>query len=154
MALDVDVPTPPDLTNRGVPAELADSEAVTGEGDLRREELEAALDESAWTEGFNEWAHYTDLTETDVRVADEAGLFRELDFFYDPDAERLRYVVPAVPGDWDTRVGDDGSSAGTVANELDDLGRTVAETVALDYVDWTDPDDVNAGSSDANSEGE
>jgi hypothetical protein len=136
MAPDVDLPTPPDLTNRGIPDELDADEGVVGERDLHRAELERVLDEGAWREGFEEWAEYTDLSETDVQQAEAVGLFRALDLFWDPDAERLRYQVPEVPGDWDDRVGGEGSPASTVQQELDELGRTVAETIATDYVDW------------------
>jgi hypothetical protein len=166
MALDVDLPTPPDLTNRGLPdAPDAESVSTGGDGpesvsagedgpesvsagedgpesvapeeaDLRRAELEYALGDGAWREGFAEWAEYTDLSAADVRLAETLNLFRALDLFWDAGAERLRYRGPAIPTDWDDRVGDEGSPAALVRSELDDLGRTVAETIVADYVDW------------------
>jgi len=136
MALDVALPTPPDITNRGVP-EKFDVDVLAGSDlDLRREELEAVLRDGAWREGFEEWAQYTDLSERDAELAEELGLFRALDFFWDFETDRLRYVVPAVPEAWDDRAGSDGVPTSTLQEELDDLGRTVSEIVATDYVDW------------------
>lgn len=135
MSLDASVPTQPDVTNRGLPAPL-DPEADAG--DLRRAEIETVLADGAWREGVEEWTQYTDLSAADVELAEALGLFRSLDFYWDDEADRLRYVVPAVPEDWGERAGSDGVSATTLQSELDDLGRTVAETVAIDYVDWGD----------------
>ena len=138
MTLDVAVPTPPDITNRGVP-ETFDMDAVAGsDQNLRRDELEEVLGEGAWQEGFDEWAQYSDLSEVDVELAVELGLFRALDFFWDFETDRLRYVVPAVPETWDDRAGPDGIPAVTLQEELDDLARTVSEIIATDYVDWGD----------------
>lgn len=133
MALDASVPTQPDLTNRGLPAALdpgADS------GNLHRAELEAVLADGAWREGVAEWAQYTELNPADVELAEALGLFRSLDFYWDDVADRLRYVVPAVPEDWDDRAGSEGVSRAILQEELDGLGRTVAEIIATDYVDW------------------
>jgi hypothetical protein len=136
MALDVAVPTPPDITNRTVP-EMVNLDALPGSDlDLRRAELERILREGAWREGFEEWAQYTDLSEADVGVAVELGLFRGLDFFWDGEAERLRYVVPAVPEEWDERTGPDGVPASRLQEELDELAQTVSESIATDYVAW------------------
>jgi len=142
MTLDIDVPTPPDVTNRGVPDAIDAAEVPGSEMTLRREEIEQALRDGAWREGFEQWAGFTDLTEGDVRRADEAELFRSFDFYWDPTEERLRYVTPAVPTDWDDRV--DGGTSGTILqSELDDLGRTVAETIVEDYVDLGDGEPVD-----------
>lgn len=134
MALDVEVPTPPDITNRTTPVEF-DTEETTG-NDRRRAELEAILRDGAWRAGFEEWAEYTDLSAADVALAETLGLFRAFDFFWDPEADRLRYVTPAVPAEWDDRAGEDVSSPRLVETEFDDLGRAVAETVVAEYVDW------------------
>lgn len=136
MASDIDVPTPPDVTNRGTPAQFADETAPRRELDLRRADIEAILEEGAWRDGFDEWAQYTDLEKADVAQAEELGLFRAVDFYWDFEAGRLRYVVPAVPAEWDERAGDDRTSASALQGDLDDLARTVAETIASDYVDW------------------
>lgn len=136
MALDVAVPTPPDITNRGVPGTF-DVDAVAGsDQNLRRDELEGILRAGAWRQGFEEWAQYSDLSATAVELAVELGLFRALDFFWDFEARRLRYVVPAVPETWDDRAGPEGIPASTLQEELDDLARTVSEIIATDYVDW------------------
>jgi hypothetical protein len=72
--MDIETPTPPDLTNRGVPARI-DAAVSTTEVDLRRPDLEAVLGEGAWQEGVDEWAQYTDLDEADVALAEEMGWF-------------------------------------------------------------------------------
>lgn len=53
MAVDVDIPYPPDLTNRGTPSSL-DTESLDSPSDLRREELEGLLRDGAWRESFAE----------------------------------------------------------------------------------------------------
>lgn len=133
--MDYEVPTPPDLTNRPVPT-VIDPDAVESAVDLRRDELEAILREGAWQEAFDEWAEYTDLTEADLRRAADLDLFQAFDFFWDGEAERLRYETPAIPADWGGVVGESLTPAGVVGTELDDLGRIVAETIASRYVDW------------------
>lgn len=135
MTSDIELPTPPDLTNRGTPVDLDLDETDPLETDLRREELEEILLDGAWREGFEEWAQYTTVSDSDVRLAADLGLFHAFDFFWDFDMGRLRYVTPAVPVDWDDRP-DSGVSASTLQTELDDLGRAVAETIAAEYVDW------------------
>lgn len=137
----MDVPTPPDLTNRAVPDQFDADEPISDQA-LRREELEAILGRGAWQEGFDEWARYTDLTEADVELAERLGLFRALDFYWDGDAAKLRYVVPEVPESWGEQAGEEHADRVTLQEELDDLGRTVADTIALDYVDWGDGEDL------------
>jgi hypothetical protein len=141
MALDVDVPEPPDLTNRGTPSDYPHSDELGGSEDFRREELEAMLRDGAWREGFEEWGEYTDLDDEEVRAVADLGLFRDLDFYWDPVDETLRYDAPSVPGDWRERVSESLSStsqASRVETELDDLGRTVLEELQDTYLDWSD----------------
>ncbi|WP_340101442.1 hypothetical protein [Salinibaculum salinum] len=135
MVIDVDVPTPPDITNRGIP-DTVDSDAVTSEISLRREELEKILRQNAWQEGFEEWWQYTDLSEADIQWAEELSLFHAFDFFWDSEAGRLRYVTPAVPDEWGDDAEEAVSPASVVQSELGELGDTVAETIATNYVDW------------------
>ncbi|MEF8871805.1 MAG: hypothetical protein V5A41_09270 [Haloarculaceae archaeon] len=135
MVIDVDVPTPPDITNRGIP-DTVDSDAVTSEISLRREELEQILRQNAWQEGFEEWWQYTDLSEADIQRAEELSLFHAFDFFWDSEAGRLRYVTPAVPDEWADDAEEAVSPASVVQSELGELGDTVAETIATNYVDW------------------
>ena len=137
MVIDVDVPTPPDITNRGIP-DAIDADNVTSESDLRREELEQILRNNAWQEGFEEWWQYTDLSEEDIQRAVELDLFHAFDFFWDNETRRLRYVTPAVPGEWDDDDTETVSTASVVQSELDDLGHIVAETMTTNYVDWGD----------------
>lgn len=131
----MDVPPRPDLSNLGVPDRF-DADEPISEQELRRDELAAILARGAWQEGFDEWAQYTDLTQRDVDLAERLNLFESLDFYWDGNANRLRYVVPEVPESWDDRADEDHVTRRTLQEELDDLGRTVAETIALDYVDW------------------
>jgi hypothetical protein len=137
MATDIEVPTPPDITNRGIPDSI-DSAMVTSEIDLRREELEQILRQNAWQEGFEEWWHYSDLSEADIERVRELQLFRAFDFFWDSEAGRLRYVSPAIPDEWDGHTEGTLSPASTVQSELADLGDIVSETITSDYLDWGD----------------
>ncbi|KAB1185374.1 MULTISPECIES: hypothetical protein [Haloferax] len=136
MALDVESPNHPDLTNQGTPSELAASEVIGSESDLRREELERFLGDGAWNEAFEEWAEYTDLSQTEYEAILERGLVEQIDFFWDPVETRLRFVIPPVPDEWPD--GRDISSK--VRTELTDLGQAVIEMLEDGYVDWEDKD--------------
>jgi hypothetical protein len=149
MALDVDLPTPPDLTNRGAPAAFDAFDVAGSASDFRRDGVEAALRDGAWREAFDEWAAYTDLSAAEVRVVDELGLFRAFDFYWDPEDEQLRYEAPTLPADWRERVSaadaatldaeaaaDDPPSR--VNAELDEFGHTVLETLDELYTEWSD----------------
>jgi hypothetical protein len=140
MALDSEVPDPPDLSNRGRPREFDWQDETLGSEDFYREDIEDLLQDGAWTEGFNEWAEYTSLDEEHVRIVGDLGLFRAFDFYWDPVDDRLRFDAPTLPDDW--RSGDetaslDSGTASTVENELDDLGRAVQE-VLEDYLERDD----------------
>jgi len=138
MTLDVEVPTPPDLTNRGVPAgfegdvdELADPEV------FHREELEQVLRDGAWQEAFREWAEYTDLGEPEFRTLRDHGCFVALDLYWDPSTERVRFDVPSIPADID-----DEATRSLLRTELADLGDVVVELIEDAYWEgephWTD----------------
>lgn len=132
MALDVDVPEPPDLTMRGTPSDYRATEETAQPRDFRREETETMLKDGAWREGFEEWAEYTDLDADAIRAIDELGLFKAFDFYWDPDKESLEYDSPDVPDDWEERAPESltsTSETSRVENELDDLGRTVLEEI-------------------------
>lgn len=132
MALNVETPEPPDLSNRGMPREFEWQEETLGSEDFYREDLEDLLQESAWTEGFNEWAEYTDLDEEQVRVVNDLALFQAFDFYWDPIDDRLRFDAPTVPDDWrkrNTTKSLDSSTVSLIDNELEDLGRAVHETL-------------------------
>lgn len=133
MTLDVSIPEPPDLSNRGRPSSFDWDESETlGSEEFSREDLETLLQEGAWREGFEEWAGYTDLDEEEVRVADDLDLFQAFDFYRDPTDDHLRYDVPTVPEDWREREVTeslDSSSVSAINSELQDLGRAVHETL-------------------------
>jgi hypothetical protein len=132
MGLDVAVPEPPDLSNRGMPRGFELLDETPGSADFHREELEDLLQEGAWREGFNEWAEYTDLDETQVRVVSDLGLFQAFDFYWDPTDDRLRFDAPSVPDDWRKRTATaslDSSTVSMIDTELQDLGRAVQETL-------------------------
>lgn len=97
MALDVEVPNPPDLTNRGVPDDFDATDELGGPNEFHRAELEDVLRDGAWQEAFHEWAAYTDLTDEEYRVLYDRGLLEELDFYWDPAEGRLRFEVPPLP---------------------------------------------------------
>ncbi len=139
MALDVPVPDRPDLSNRGVPSEFEEIREVGPEADLRREELESVLREGAWQEAFDEWASYTDLSESEFDTAREYGLFRQFDFFWDSRERRLRFDPPRIPDDIDdsTRPGSMTQETRTTINTaLEEFGRTVLEVLVSAYLDW------------------
>lgn len=83
MALDVEVPEPPDLSNRGMPRGFELQDETLGSEDFYREDLEDLLQEGAWKEGFNEWTEYTNLDEEQARIVSDLGLFQAFDFYWD-----------------------------------------------------------------------
>ena len=134
MALDVEPPPPPDLTNRPPPSQLDPAGTIDDIGDLRREELEELLADGAWTDAFLEWADYTDLTESAYRSVREAGLFEGLDFYWDPTEGQIRFEVPSV-----AKLVPREELGGLAAAELADLSELVVETLEREYVDWGEP---------------
>jgi hypothetical protein len=140
MALDVAVPDPPDLSNRGKPRDFEVQEETLGSEEFYREDIEDLLQEGAWSEGFNEWTEYTDLDEAQVRIVDDFGLFQTFDFYWDPTDDRLRFDAPTLPDDWRERDATESLDSGTVSMidaALQDLGRAVYETLA-DYLERND----------------
>lgn len=130
MTLDVEVPEPPDLSNRGVPRDFEWQDETLGSEDFYREDLEDLLQEGAWKEGFNEWAEYTDLDEEHVRIVRDLGLFQAFDFYWDPTEDRLRFDAPTIPDDWRERDATESLDSSTVSRinvALRDLGRAVYE---------------------------
>ena len=141
MALDVPVPDPPDLSNRGVPSEFREVEAVGTEVDYRREELEEILRDGAWQEAFDEWAAYTDLSESEFEAVRNLGLFHRFDFFWDSSEERLRFDAPRVPDDVDADTLPDSLSSETrttINAALEELGQTTIGLIADAYLDWSE----------------
>ena len=140
MVLDIAVPEPPDLSNRGTPRDFEWQEETLGAEDFYREDIEDLLQQGAWTEGFNEWSEYTNLDEEQVRIVRDLGLFQAFDFYWDPTEDRLRFDAPTIPDDWRERDATgslDSSTVSTIDGELDDLGRTVQE-VLEDYLERND----------------
>jgi hypothetical protein len=132
MALNIEVPDPPDLSNRGTPSGFEWEEETLGSEDFYREDIEDLLQEGAWKEGFNEWTEYTSLDEEQVRLVGDLGLFQAFDFYWDPTEDRLRFDAPTVPDDWRERDGTgslDSSAISLIDNALDDLGRAVQEVL-------------------------
>ena len=132
MALDVVVPEPPDLSNRGKPRDFELQDETLGSKDFYRKDLEDLLQEGAWTEVFNEWTEYTDLDEEQVRIVSDFGLFQAFDFYWDPTDDRLRFDAPTIPDDWrerDVTESLDSSTVSMIDAALQDLGRAVHETL-------------------------
>jgi len=133
MSLDV---TPPD------PPRIFDETREEYEYDeARRADVQAFFEnENAWGEGFEEWAEETRLSAAEYAAVRELGLIRTFDFHWDADAERVAYDAPAIPDDWADRdyppVLDSWATVSKVNEELDDLGRTVADLLTDYYVDW------------------
>ena len=143
MAHDIEVPEPPDLSNRGMPREFEWQEETLGSEEFYREDIEDLLQEGAWKEGFNEWAEYTNLDEEQVRLVDDLGLFQALDFYWDPTEDRLRFDAPTVSDgsrERETTQSLDASTVSTIDGELEDLGRAVQETLE----DYLERDDVSS----------
>ncbi len=137
MALDIEVPEPPDLSNRGMPREFEWQEETLGLEDFYREDLEDLLQEGAWKEGFDEWTEYTNLEQEHVRIVGDLGLFQAFDFYWDPTEDYLRFDAPVIPDDWrerDETESLDSSTVSMINSELDDLGRAVQE-VLEDYLE-------------------
>jgi len=140
MALDVEVPEPPDLSNRGMPRGFELQDETLGSEDFYREDLEDLLQEGAWKEGFNEWTEYTNLDEEQARIVSDLGLFQAFDFYWDPTEDRLRIASPTIPDGWrerDATESLDSSTVSLIDGELDDLGRAV-QRVLEDYLERND----------------
>ncbi|MBX0294640.1 hypothetical protein [Haloarcula nitratireducens] len=140
MALDIEDPEPPDLSNRGTPRDFEWQEETLGSEDFYREDIEDLLQEGAWKEGFDEWAEYTNLDEEHVRIVSDLGLFRAFDFYWDPTEDRLRFDTPVIPDDWRERNATESLDSSTVSmidGELADLGQAVRE-VLEDYLERDD----------------
>lgn len=136
MALAVDTPSPPDLTNRSLPVAVDPDDVVDATDDLRREELEAALRDGAWDDAFGEWAEYTDLSETEYAAVHDAGLVRGLDFYWHPTEASIEFALPAIP---ETVAGDE-ELASSAKAELADLGEIVVAVLEDGYIAWDEPD--------------
>ena len=134
MALDMETPDPPDVTNRQVPRSLEEIDVRLE--DLRRGEIETALREGAWREGFEEWAEYADVDDDSVAMTVDEELYQAFDFYYDPEGDQVRAVPPSLPQDWAEAV--DASTAAELRTALDDLGETVADLLTQEYLDWAE----------------
>ena len=138
MALDVEVPPPPEL-NQVDPNEYEDAEVI-GDTDYKRDEIEALLRDGAWTEAFTEWATETDMDERTFDVVTDLDMLRQFDFFWDSFAERVGYHAPGIPEDWKERdYHPDLDSWGTVSAinaGLTEFGQRVCEILKDDYIDW------------------
>lgn len=137
MALDVEVPDPPDLTDGFVDEYEADA--------YRRADLQRYFEEeNAWGEAFEEWAAVTDLTEAEYDMVDDLDLIVEFDFFWNPDAEHIEYEAPSVRSRPDARERDPAldsqAIAATIDDALDELGRIVADVLTEYYVEWESED--------------
>lgn len=125
MALDVQRPDPPELTD----AESRNSGlADDPDEDYRREDIESALADGAWAEGFEQWAAETDLTESEFDLLVRHGLLDQFDFYVGPDSDGVDYHVPTLSDDAHEALGTGADIEGVEA-ELATLGRVVAETL-------------------------
>lgn len=134
MALEIETPTPPDLTNRPLPSGIDPTDVLEGTGDLRRDELEVALSEGAWNDAFGEWTEYTDLSEPEFQALYDAGLVHALDFYWDPHDMDIQFELPTIPDEIEGQE----DLASQAAVELADLGETVRKVLVNDYLDWSE----------------
>ena len=144
----MEVPEPPDLSNRGMPRHFEWQEETLGSEDFYREDIEDLLQEGAWTEGFNEWSEYTNLETEQVQMLDSLGLFRAFDFYWDPTEDLLRFDAPTIPDDWRERQATDSldsSAVSMIDNELDDLGRVVQEVLENYLAQDDEPSEFSLG---------
>jgi hypothetical protein len=139
MPLDVSTPDPPDLDPAAAVDDYDDAE-VAGDADLRKEELQAFLEAGAWAGAFEEWAAETGLSADAYAIVADLELLARFDFFWDDFAGRVGFHAPGLPEDWREReVHPDLDSWATVSSvnaSLTELGRTVANRLEADYVDW------------------
>ena len=148
MALDVDLPAPPELESHLDPDEYDDA-SVAGD-DYRREELEAFLREGAWERAFERWAADTQVDAAEFAIVRDLDLLDRFDFFWDDFADRVGYHAPGLPEDWRERdIHPDIDSWETVSSinaGLTELGQIVCDVLASDYIDWEadfeGPDDL------------
>lgn len=148
MALDVEVPPPPEL-NRVDPNEYDDAEVV-GDTDYKRDDIEALLRDGAWTEAFTEWAAGTNMDERTFDIVTDLDMLRQFDFFWDAFAERVGYHAPGIPEDWKERAYhpelDSWGTVSAINAGLTELGQLVCEVLKEGYVDWETeyeaPDDL------------
>jgi len=140
MGLNVEIPDPPQLSNRGVAEEFEAVEAVGGAADLRREEIEEILHDGVWNEAFEEWAEYTDLTEAEFAILSDLGVFQQFDVFWDSTEEQLDFQAPSLPDDWQRQVSERPSDVAgfpmRAETELTDLGQTIVEMLEDAPIDW------------------
>ena len=123
MALDSQTPDPPELTD----SETGDSGPSGGE-DYHRDDIEAALADGAWAEGFEEWRAETDLDDSEFDLLVRHGLLEQFDFYIGPDTDGVDYHVPTLSDDAHEALGS-GADVERIEAELAALGRVVAETL-------------------------
>ncbi|MFC7077591.1 hypothetical protein [Haloarcula halophila] len=138
MTLDVPTPEPPALSPAAGTDEY-DDVSVDGD-DYRREELATALEDGAWAQAFDEWAADTVLDAEAWTIVRDLELIAEFDFFWDSFAGRVGYHAPGLPENWRERelhpeLGSWETVSGINA-ALTELGQTVCDVLAEDYLDW------------------
>jgi len=139
MTLEVDPPAPPRL-EPGLDASAYADADVAEARDYRRAELDAFLQEGAWSDAWERWAATARLTEAEFAIANDLGLFAGFDFFWDDFADRVGYHAPGIPEDWKERGYhpdlDSWATVSAINAGLTELGQTVSEVLKADYVDW------------------
>lgn len=142
------IPDPPTLESQD-PNEYEDAEVI-GDTDYRRDELEEFLREGAWAEAWEQWRDDIELTDEEMAIITDLGLFQRFDFFWDSFADRVGYHAPGLPEDWKERsIHPDLDSWGTVSSinaGLTELGQVVCEVLKAEYIEWESdyepPDDL------------
>ena len=138
MSLDVEPPDPPELESDTDPGDYED---VDGSANAtHRDDLEAFLAGGAWAEAFAEWTSACDLDASAWRIVVDLAMTARFDFFWDDFAGRVGYHAPGIPEDWKERDLhpdlDSWSTVSAINASLTELGRTVADHLEDEYVDW------------------
>lgn len=144
----MEIPDPPELEAQD-PNEYDDAE-IMGDTDYRRDELEEFLRDGAWMEAWERWQNDISLTDEEMNIITDLGLFQKFDFFWDSFADRVGYHAPGLPEDWKERdihpKLDSWSKVSSINAGLTELGQVACDVLKEEYIDWESdyepPDDL------------
>lgn len=144
----MEIPDPPELEAQD-PNEYDDAE-IMGDTDYRRDELEEFLRDGAWMEAWERWQNDISLTDEEMDIITDLGLFQKFDFFWDSFADRVGYHAPGLPEDWKERdihpKLDSWSKVSSINAGLTELGQVACDVLKEEYIDWESdyepPDDL------------
>lgn len=139
MGLDVPAPEPPTLRDER-DVQSYDDVDVEAESDYRRDQLNEFLHDGAWADAFGQWSERATMVESEFDIAVDLDLFEQFDFFWDDFAGRVGYHAPGLPEDWKEHnlhpALDSWSTVSSINAGLTELGQTVCDVLADDYIEW------------------